>query len=201
MLKNDSGVFLKKIIVMNDINSILSTTKAEMEKATDHLKKELLKIRAGKASPVMLDGVTVEYYGTPTPLSQVGNITTPDPRTLVVQPWDKSILPDIERAIINANLGFSPGNDGEIIRINVPSPTEERRKDLVKQAHKFGEDSRIGIRGARHHGMDAVKKLVKDGLSEDEGKRAEAQIESLSKDFNHKIEDILKQKDEEIMTV
>jgi ribosome recycling factor len=186
---------------MNDISSILSITKDEMKKAISHLQHELTKIRAGKASPVMLDGVMVDYYGTPTPIAQVGNITTPDPRTLVVQPWDKSILPTIERAIINANLGFSPGNDGEIIRINVPSPTEERRKELVKQAHKFGEESRIGIRSARHNGLDAVKKLVKDGLSEDEGKRTEAQIESLSKDYNNKIEEILKAKDDEIMTV
>lgn len=186
---------------MSDINSIISTTKAEMEKAISHLQHELKKIRAGKATPVMLEGVMVDYYGTPTPIEQVGNISTPDPRTLVVQPWDKSILPTIERAIINANLGFSPSNDGDIIRINVPSPTEDRRRELVKQSHKFGEESRVGVRSARHHGLDEVKKLVKDGLSEDEGKRTDAQIESLSKDYNNKIEDILKSKDDEIMTV
>ena len=202
MLKNDSGVFLRKENKnMNDINSILSTTKAEMEKAINHLKHELTKIRAGKASPIMLDSVMVDYYGTQTPIAQVGNISTPDPRTLVVQPWDKSVLPNIERAIINANLGFSPGNDGEIIRINVPSPTEERRKDLVKQAHKFGEDTRIGIRQARHNGLDAIKKLVSDGLSEDEGKRTSDNVEDLSKSYNSKVEDILKSKEEEIMTV
>ena len=186
---------------MEDIQSILSNTKDAMEKAMQHLEKELLKIRAGKASPLMLDGVIVDYYGTPTPIAQVGSITSPDPRTLVIQPWDKSILPTIERAIINANLGFSPGNDGDIIRINVPTPTEERRKELVKQAKAEGEHSRVGIRGARHDGLNHVKNLVKDGMSEDEGKRADEQIENMSKSYNNKVDDILKSKEAEVMTV
>lgn len=186
---------------MSDIQTILKETTSEMEKALQHLDKELSKIRAGKASPVMLDGVMVDYYGTPTPLAQVGNVSTPDPRTLVIQPWDKSILPTIERAIINANLGFSPGNDGDIIRINVPSPTEERRKELVKKASACGEDSRVGIRKARQDGMSAIKTLVNDGLSEDVGKDGEAEIEKITKKFNEKVIAILKTKEGEIMTV
>ena len=186
---------------MNDIPSILRETEEAMKKAIHHLENELVKIRAGKASPVMLDGVVVEYYGTPTPIAQVGSVTTPDPRTIVVQPWDKSVLANVERAIINANLGLNPSNDGEMIRINVPTPTEERRKELVKQASAEGENSRIGLRGARHQGLDAVKALVKDGLSEDEGKRADDKIEAMSKQYHGKVEEILKKKEGEIMTV
>lgn len=186
---------------MDDIKSILSETDEAMKRAIRHLEAELQKIRAGKASPAMLEGVKVDYYGTMTPLSQVGNISTPDPRTITIQPWEKTLLPDIERAIINANLGFSPSNDGELIRINVPTPTEERRKELVKIASKEGESARIGIRSGRQNGMSAVKTLVKDGLSEDEGKHTDDQIEGLSKKYNGLVDEILKTKEGEIMTV
>jgi ribosome recycling factor len=149
----------------------------------------------------MLDGVMVEYYGAPTPLNQVANVGTPDARTLAIQPWDKSLIRPIETAIINSNLGFAPQNDGEMIRINVPALTEERRKDLVKMAKAEAENSKVGIRNIRKDYMEKVKSMQKDGLSEDEARATEEEIQKIIDNFIKKTEDVLSAKEKEIMTV
>jgi ribosome recycling factor len=172
-----------------------------MDKAIDHLQKELVKVRAGKASPIMLDGILVNYYGTMTPLSQVSNISTPDSRTLSIQPWEKNMLGPIEKAIFEANLGLTPMNDGEFVRINIPPLTEERRKDLVKSTKKLGEDAKISIRDHRHKALEAIKKEVKDGFPEDAGKRVEKEVDDMTKSYNDKVDNMLKQKEKDIMTI
>jgi ribosome recycling factor len=149
----------------------------------------------------MLDGVMVEYYGAPTPLNQVANVGTPDARTLAIQPWDKSLIRPIETAIINSNLGFAPQNDGEMIRINVPALTEERRKDLVKMAKAEAENSKVGIRNIRKDYMEKVKSMQKDGLSEDEARATEEENQKIIDSFVKKTEDVLSAKEKEIMTV
>ncbi len=148
----------------------LEEVEESMQNAIQHLEKEFLKVRAGKANPSMLTGVRVEYYGVSTPIEQTSNINTPDARQIIVQPFDRSTINEIEKAILNANLGFNPQNEGDIIRINVPPLTEERRLDLVKKAKVITEDTKIGIRNARRQGNDEAKKLEKDGLPEDEAK-------------------------------
>lgn len=172
-----------------------------MSKAIDHLNKELLKLRAGKASPSMLDGVMVEYYGSPTPLNQVANVNTPDARTLVIQPWEKSLVQDIERAIINSNLGYNPQNDGEVIIINIPPLTEERRRDLVKSAKKEAENAKVSLRNVRRDANESIKKEQKDGLSEDLAKDAEAEVQKKTDSYSAKVDAILVDKEKEIMTV
>lgn len=184
-----------------DVELLIDYTKDHMGKTLAHLDKELLKIRAGKASPAMLDGVTVDYYGTTSPISQVANINTTDARTLVVQPWDKAMLATIERAIINSNLGLAPMNNGEIIRLNIPPLTEERRLQLVKQVKNEGETARIGIRNARRDANDEIKKLKKDGLAEDMAKDTEDKIQKLTDEYIEKVEKMLKDKENQIMTV
>jgi ribosome recycling factor len=149
----------------------------------------------------MLDGVMVEYYGAPTPLNQVANVGTPDARTLAIQPWDKSLIRPIETAIINSNLGFAPQNDGEMIRINVPALTEDRRKDLVKMAKAEAENSKVGIRNIRKDFMEKVKSMQKDGLSEDEARAAEEEIQKTIDNYIKKTEEVLSAKEKEIMTV
>ena len=172
-----------------------------MEKAIDHLNKELTKLRAGKATPSMLDGVMVEYYGSPVPLNQVSNVNTPDARTLVVQPFEKSILQDVERAIINSNLGYNPQNDGEIIIINIPPLTEERRRELVKAAKREVENAKVSIRNIRREGNDAIKKLQKDGLSEDVAKDAEGTVQKKTDAYSTKVDNLFEVKEKEIMKV
>ncbi len=179
----------------------LDEAKEGMEKAIDHLKKELAKISTGKASPRSLEGVLVEYYGSPTPLNQVANVGTADSRTLTIQPWEKSMLAPIEKAIFEANLGFTPQNDGEIIRINIPMLTEERRKELAKVARAEGEESKQGIRSARRDAMDAIKKAVKDGYPEDAGKDREDEVQKLTDSYNQKIESLVSAKEADIMKV
>jgi len=187
---------------MNDeIEFILDSVKESMDLALEHLEKQLVNIRAGKASPAMLGSVYVDYYGASTPLSQVSNINTPDGRTLTVQPWEKAMLTIIEKAIIVANLGFNPMNNGESIIINVPPLTEERRKDLVKQAKAEAEDAKISVRSARKYGNTEVKKLEKDGLSEDLAKDVEQDIQTLTDQYIKKIDDVLMVKEKEILTV
>ncbi|TMU54419.1 ribosome recycling factor [Flagellimonas algicola] len=181
-----------------EVTFILDTTKESMEGSISHLEKALVKIRAGKASPVMLSTVMVEYYGSPTPLSQVSNINTPDARTISVQPWEKSLLPEIETAIMNANLGFNPMNNGEMVIINVPPLTEERRIQLVKQAKSEAEDAKVGIRNAR---QDANKELKKLEISEDLLSNAEVDVQELTDTFSKKVDDILSVKETEIMKV
>ena len=172
-----------------------------MKKAITHLEDELLKIRAGKASPSMLEGVMVEYYGSLTPLNQVSNVNTPDPRTISVQPWEKKMLETIERAIMNANLGLNPQNNGELIMINVPPLTEERRRDLVKRAKAEAEHAKVSVRTARREANDEIKKLEKEGLSEDMAKDAEAEIQKLTDAYSAKIDKEIERKEKDIMTI
>lgn len=184
-----------------EIEFILDSAKESMNKAIEHLEKNLTKIRAGKASPSMLDTVFVDYYGSQSPLNQVANVGTLDARTLTVQPWEKAMLEPIERAIINSNLGLNPQNNGEMIMINVPQLTEERRRDLVKQAKSEVEDSKVSIRNARKDANDEVKKLEKDGLSEDRAKDLESEVQDLTNAYSAKADKILGAKEADIMKV
>lgn len=184
-----------------EVEMILDICRERMEHAISHLDKELVHIRAGKASPRMLDSVTVEYYGSMVPLAQVSNINTPDARTIAIQPWEKAMIKPIEKAIINSNLGFNPDNNGEIIRINVPAPTEQRRKEMVKVVNKEGEVARVSIRSARKDANDNLKKLLKDGLSEDVEKDAEDEVQNMINDFAKKIDKMLDEKNAEILTI
>jgi ribosome recycling factor len=181
-----------------EIELILEEAKDQMQGAITHLEKAFVKIRAGKANPVMLSTVQVDYYGSLTPLSQVANVNTPDARTLSVQPWEKAMLPEIEKAIIISNLGFNPMNNGDLIIISVPPLTEERRRDLVKQAKSESEDAKISVRSAR---QEANKELKKIEISEDVLKDAEADVQELTNSFITKIDDALKLKESEIMKV
>lgn len=184
-----------------EINFILDSTKESMENSIAHLEKEFLNIRAGKASPQMLGGVFVDYYGSQTPLSQVANINTPDARTITVTPWEKNMLQPIEKAIMIANIGFNPMNNGDNIIISVPPLTEERRRDLVKQAKAEAEDAKIGIRNARKDANNDIKKLEKDGTSEDICKVAEENVQKLTDTYIKKIDEHLVTKEAEIMKV
>lgn len=173
----------------------------KMEGAVKHLESEFKKLRAGKADPHMLDGIYIDYYGTKSPVSQVANINTPDPRTISIQPWEKQMIDPIEKAILVANIGLTPMNNGELIRINIPMLTEERRKMLVKQVKAEGENTKVGIRNARRDGNDYIKKLKKDGLSEDSAKDAEAQIQKLTDKFIEAVDALIEKKEKEIMTI
>jgi len=184
-----------------EVQMYLEDAQEKMEAAVDHLEKELVKIRAGKANPSMLNGVMVDYYGSMTPLAQVANISVPDPRTIAVQPWERAMIVPIEKAIMNSNLGFNPDNNGELIRINIPALTEERRGDLVKQAKNECENAKISIRNARRDTNLELKKLVKEGLSEDLEKDAEADVQKLTDGFTKKVEDLLVEKEKDIMTI
>jgi len=183
------------------VELLLDDTRSNMEKSIKHLESELMKIRTGKANPHMLDGIIVNYYGVQTPLNQVSNIGTPDPRTLSIQPWDRSMIETIEKAIMQANIGLNPANNGEIIRINVPPLTEERRKDLVKQVRIECEDTRVGIRSVRRDANEELKILKKDGLPEDEEKKAQTEVQQLTDDYIEKIDKIFAAKEKDIMTV
>jgi ribosome recycling factor len=184
-----------------ELSFILDHTKEQMQKTLTHLEAELLKIRAGKASPQMLDGIYVDYYGANSPLGNVANINTPDARTLVVQPWEKSMLGPIEKAIQAANLGLNPQNDGSIIRINIPILTEERRRDLVKQSKAESEHAKVGIRSIRRESNESIKKLQKDGLPEDMAKDGENKVQQMTDSFIAKVDEKLERKEKEIMTV
>src|SRR5260221_4536542 len=184
-----------------DVKKLLDETRAHMQKALEHFEFELSKIRAGRASSSMLDGIEVNAYGAMTPIYQVGNISTPDARTLSIQPWDASLLPEVEKAILKANIGITPQNDGKIIRLNIPALTEERRKDLVKQAKQQAENCRIFIRTVRKEANEKAKKLKNDGLPEDAYKQCETDIQNITNDFSSKIEKHLEVKEKEIMTV
>ena len=186
---------------MEEIEFILDSTKESMVGSIAHLEKEFLNIRAGKASPQMLGSVFVDYYGSQTPLSQVSNVNVPDARTITIQPYEKNMLQPIEKAIMVANLGFNPMNNGENIIISVPPLTEERRRDLVKQAKAEAEDAKISIRNARKDANTDIKKLEKDGTSEDICKSAEEDIQKLTDSFIRKVEEHLVIKEAEIMKV
>ena len=181
-----------------EINLIVEAADESMQFSIEHLEKELVNIRAGKANPVMLKGVTIEYYGTPTPLSQVSSINTPDGRTITVQPWEKSLLAEIEKGILNANLGFNPMNNGESIIINVPPLTEERRIELVKLAKTETENAKVSIRNAR---KDANNEIKKSESSEDLQKNAEIDIQELTDNYIIKVDNIFSSKEKEILTV
>ncbi|MBS3992090.1 MAG: ribosome recycling factor [Bacteroidetes bacterium] len=183
---------------MEDIDFIIDSTEELMNNAIIHLENEFKNIRAGKASPAMLMGVKVDYYGTLTPISQVANLNTPDARTIMVQPWEKKLIPEIEKAILIANLGFNPMNNGENIIINVPVLTEERRRELVKQAKAVAEDTKVGIRNDRRNAMNDIKKT---DASEDMKKNAEVDIQDLTDKFIKIVDEHFNIKEKEIMTV
>jgi ribosome recycling factor len=185
----------------DEIKSILDQTRGAMEKALQHLGAELAKLRAGKASPAMLDGIYVDYYGASTQVSQAATVNTPDARTIVIQPWDKALIGPIEKAIMESNIGLNPQNDGQVIRLNVPPLTEERRKQLVKTAKGEGENGKVSIRSIRKDANEKVKKLQKDGLAEDLAKDAEASIQQLTDQYISKIDELGVVKEKEIMTV
>jgi len=172
-----------------------------MKKAIGHLETELGKIRAGRATPQMLDGIVVDYYGNPTPISQVGNITVADARTIMIQPWEKNMLQPIERSIIAANIGINPQNDGSIIRIYLPALTEERRKEIVKRVNVEGEHSKVAIRNIRRDAIEAIKKLKKDGLSEDLAKDSEDAVQEITNQYISLVDKHLASKEKEIMSV
>ncbi len=179
----------------------LEETAETMQVAISHLEKEFQKIRTGKASPQMLDGIRIDYYGAMTPLDQVSNINTPDPKQIIVQPWDKSVLGLIEKAIMNANLGFNPKNEGEVLRIIVPPLTEERRKDLVKKAKTEAENARVAIRNIRRTSNETAKKLEKQGVPEDDIKKLETEIQNTTDKYIQKVDKLLETKEKDIMTV
>lgn len=183
---------------MEEMDFIVDTAKESMEHALAHLKKEMLNLRAGKANPIMLASVKVDYYGTMTPISQVANINTPDGRTLTVQPWEKGMLQELEKAILVANLGFNPMNNGESIIINIPPLTEERRRDLAKLAKSETENAKIGIRAARKDANDEIKK---SDASEDIQKNYEIDVQELTDQYNAKVDEIFRIKEKEILTV
>lgn len=180
---------------------IIETMKESMQSAVIHLEKEFHKFRTGKATPQMLEGVKVDYYGTPTAIDQVSNINTPDPRQIVVQPWEKSMLVPIAKAILDANLGFNPQNNGEILRIAVPPLTEERRREMVKKAKAEAENAKIAIRNVRRSAHEEVKKLEKEGVSEDEIKVHEKEVQNLTDMYISKVDKVLEAKEKDIMTV
>lgn len=183
------------------VSQIISELRGNLEKNLQHTLSEFNRLRAGKASPDMLGSVMVEYYGAMTPLAQLANVSTPDARTLVIQPWDKSLIRPVETAIINANLGFAPSNDGDTIRINIPPVTEERRKELVKLSKQEAEHGKVGIRNLRKEANEKIKKLQKDGLSEDDAKSGEEEVQKLIDAYIKKTDEAAVQKEKEIMTV
>lgn len=187
--------------MQEELNIVLESAEETMLKTINHLEAELVKIRAGKANPNMLDGITAEYYGSPTPIAQVANITALDARTISVQPWEKNMLAVIERAIIAANIGINPQNDGSSIRLFLPPLTEERRKELVKKCNGEGEHAKVSVRNIRREAIEDIKKMQKDGLSEDAAKDAESAVQVLTDKHISLIEKHLAAKEKEIMAV
>ena len=185
----------------DDIDLIMMAAQEGMDKAIDHLKNELAKVRTGKASTSLVNDILVDYYGTKTPMNQAATITTSDARTISIQPWEKSMLSVIERAIFEANIGITPRNDGEKIHLAIPPLTEERRRDLVKQAKKMGEEAKIGIRSARHKALDHLKKEVKNGYPEDAGKARESEIQDMVNDHSKTADNLVAAKEKDVMTV
>jgi len=184
-----------------EIKKHLEEAKQTMTGAISHLQKELVKLRAGKASPQMLEGIKVDYYGTPTPIENVANISTPDPKQIVIQPWEKSMLQVIDKAILVANLGFTPKVDADVVRINIPPITEERRKDLVKRAKAEAEEAKIAIRNIRRNILEKVKKLKDKGVSEDELKQAEKDLQDLTDKNVKETDNVVVLKEKEIMSI
>lgn len=186
---------------MTDIKELEKKAEAKMLSSVEFLEESLAHIRAGKANPRILDGIKVDYYGSVTPLTGVASVNTPDARTIIIQPWEKNMLREIETAIINSDLGLNPDNNGEVIRLSIPPLTEERRKLLVKQSKQEAEDAKISVRNARRDVIDAVKKSVKDGTPEDVAKDAEASIQKVHDKYIKMIDDLFAAKEKEILTV
>jgi ribosome recycling factor len=184
-----------------ELELIYDVCKEHMQKAIQHLELEISKIRAGKANPQMISSIQVDYYGTMSPLPQVANISTPDARTISIQPWEKAMVQPIEKAILEANIGLTPQNNGEMVILNIPALTEERRKQLVKQVHAEAEHARVGLRQARKQAIDEIKKLQKDGLSEDLSHDAQAEVDRITKEYDGKVESHISVKESEILTV
>ena len=184
-----------------DVSLAIELAQDAMKKAISHLEVELTKIRAGKANPQMLDGIMVDYYGAPTPIAQVGNISVVDARTITIQPWERNMLQPIERAIINSNIGINPQNDGNLIRLFLPPLTEERRRELVKRCLGEGEQSKVAIRSIRRDAIEDIKKAQKNGYSEDAAKDAEAEVQGITDKFISLVDKHLAQKEKEIMVV
>lgn len=187
--------------MIEELQLIYSEFKSSNQRSLEHLETELQKVRAGKATPSMLNGVMVDYYGSPTPLQQVANVGTIDARTLSVQPWEKTMLGEISKGIINANLGLNPQNNGEMLIISIPILTEERRRDLVKKAKAESENAKVGIRNHRKDALDMVKDLKGEGLSEDMAKDAENEIQNITNTFIAKVDDLFELKEKDIMTI
>jgi ribosome recycling factor len=184
-----------------DVELIIEETKDRMQHALEHLEHELARLRAGRSNPALLDGITVDYYGVNSPLAQVSNINTPDPKTILVQPWEKTMLGTIEKAIMAANIGLMPVNNGEVIRINIPPLTEERRHQLVKQVGNEGETAKISVRNARKWANDELKELLKNGLPEDLEKEAVENVQDLTTKYNEKVDKVVSLKEKDVMTV
>lgn len=187
--------------MVEELNMIYDEFRSANDKSVNHFEMELVKIRAGKASPVMLQSVMVDYYGTMTPLQQVANVSTLDPRTLTVQPWEKAMLEPLMKGIINSNLGFAPQNNGESLLISIPPLTEERRRDLVKKAKSEAETAKVAIRNNRKDALGMIKELKNEGLSEDMMKGAETEIQNITNDYSAKIDALLVVKEKDIMTI
>lgn len=184
-----------------ETKQILNDASDRMQKTVEHLEEELLNVRAGKASPNALNGVFVDYYGSQTPISGVASVTVPDAKTILIQPWDKNLIRAIEKAILDSNIGLTPSNNGEQIRLSIPPLTEERRKELVKQVRQEAETARISLRNARRDAVEAFKKAVKEGMPEDESKDGETQVQKLLEKFSKQLDAHLDKKEKEIMTV
>jgi ribosome recycling factor len=184
-----------------ELELIIEEVRERMEKALEHLEHELARLRAGRATPALLDGITVDYYGVNSPLTQVSNINTPDAKSILIQPWEKNMLGTIEKAILAANIGLTPVNTGEVIRINVPPLTEERRHQLVKQVRNEGETAKISIRNSRKWANDELKRLLKEGLPEDLEKDAVEKVQHMTNDFSQKVDKVMALKEKDIMTV
>lgn len=184
------------------IDDLKNKTRAGMEKAVEALRRDLSKVRTGRASVSILDDVRVDYYGTPTPLNQIGTLAVPEPRLITIQPWEKKLIPEIERAIQKADLGINPTSDGIVIRLAFPPLTEERRKEMVKQVKKMGEEGKIAVRNARRDANDSLKKLLKDkAISEDDEKHGEKEIQTLTDDFIARIDKVIADKEKELLEI
>ena len=186
---------------MIDVKETLNEAEERMEMAAMYLDEQLQRIRAGRANVAIIDGVRVSSYGSMVPLNQVASVTVPDPRTIAIKPWDKKAIRDIEKAIMDSDVGITPENNGEVIRLNLPQPTEERRRDLVKQSNKIGERTKVEVRNARADIKDKLKKAIKDGLSEDLEKDAETDLQKIHDKYIKRIDALLAEKEKEIMTV
>lgn len=181
---------------------VIGTMSAQMDKTIDALRREYQKVRTGRASTSLLDDIKVDYYGTPTPLSQVATLAVPEPRTITLQPWEAKIIPLIEKAILNANIGLTPSNDGKLIRLNLPPLTEERRKDIVKQLRKLAEDAKVALRNIRRDAIDELKKLEKEkSITEDDLKRGEKEVQDATKSHEAKVDEVFNHKEKEVMEV